>query len=282
MSIAGTRLAGRYTLIRPLGRGASSVVYVAMGDDGKPYTVKLFHERLRENARREASMQLQDPHLGEIIEVSELGGHPAVVGRLILGQGLFQFYSLAQRPAFQHAPQAYTQTLADVLSALSALHAAGILHRDIKPDNILVQAGGHAVLVDYDLSGPIREEFAIPRRIGTQAFQSPESRLSQLLEPQSDLWSVGILLYWGLYAELPDEDETDDDLPGGDLPGDEGAKQPAAPSSALIFPEHPLTHLRSLAQRLLNPDPQQRPAQAEAVRAELLRAAYADGIVAAD
>lgn len=245
MSIAGTRLAGRYTLVRPLGRGASSVVYLAMGDDGQPYTVKLFHAALTENARREAEMQVSSPYLGKMLEVSELGGQPAVIGRLILGQPLFQFYRL--RPALAHTPRAYIQTLLDVLGALEAMHSAGLLHRDIKPDNILVKPDGHAVLVDYDLSGPIREEFKHPKRIGTEAFQSPEAGCGVPLEPASDLWSVGILLYWGLHGELP-----------------EGPVQPGP------------SQLSRLSAKLLEPMAQLRPASAAETRQLLLAAAQQD------
>lgn len=245
MSIAGTRLAGRYTLIRPLGRGASSVVYLAMGDDGQPCTVKLFHVSLTENARREAGMQVSSPYLGKALEVTELSGHPAVIGRLILGQPLFQFYRL--RPALQHTPRSFIQSLLDVLGALEAMHGAGLLHRDIKPDNILVKPDGHAVLVDYDLSGPIREEFKHPRRIGTEAFQSPEAGRGTPLEPSSDLWSVGILLYWGLHGELP-----------------AGPVQPGP------------SQLSRLSAKLLDPVAQLRPSSAAETRQLLLEAAKQD------
>lgn len=241
--LAGTRI-GRYTLIRPLGVGASSVVYLALDEGGRPYTVKLFQRHLRENARREAAMQVSGPNLGRTLEVTEFDGQPALIGRLIAGQPLFRFYQ--RRPALLHAPREFVQTLLDVLAALEAMHAAGLLHRDVKPANILVRAGGYATLMDHDLSGPIREVFRVPLRIGTEAFQSPEDTACLPLEPSSDLWSVGVLLYWGLRGELP------------------SGEVMAGPS-----------HLARLCALLLSPTPQQRPDAAQA-SAMLLEAARHD------
>ncbi|AWN22435.1 serine/threonine protein kinase [Deinococcus irradiatisoli] len=250
MSLAGTRVAGHYTLMRPLGQGASSLVYLALGDDGQPYTVKLFSAGLLDHAEREARMRVRGPHLAEVMALSEVAGHPAVVLRFTKGTEMFQRYRL--RPALRHEPGAYLWTLSDVLTALNAMHSAGMLHRDVKADNILVLRSGEAQLLDYDLSGPIHEEFAVPQRIGTAAFQSPEAGRGAVLGPESDLYGVGVLLYWGLYGVLPDLDgQTDSaELFAGDLPASERA-------------------LAELCRRLLEPDPHRRPQHAGQVRAEL-------------
>ncbi len=277
MAIAGTRLDGRYTLIRPLGRGASSVVYLALGDDGKPYTAKIFHKHLQENAHREARMYLNHPNLGRTFALSEIDGHPTVIGLLIMGQPLFQFYK--ERPTLLHTPRSFVRTLLDLLAALIAMHRVGLLHRDIKPDNIVVNTGGRAVLVDYDLSGPIGEEFRVPVRIGTQAFQSPEAQRGEPQTPQSDLWSVGILLYWGLYGELPERDDH--------LEGHPHSTKDAPAQSILEHdfraphtqPQSLYQHLAALALKLLQVNPQQRPNSAEQTRARVIEAARADGLL---
>lgn len=246
MSLAGTRLADRYTLIRPLGQGASSLVYVALGDDGEAYTVKLFAPPLLNHAEREARMQVRGPHLAEVMTLSEVAGQLAVVLRFTKGTELFGRYRF--RPAALRERPAFVQTLSDVLEGLAAMHAGGWLHRDVKAANILVQKSGAATLLDYDLSGPIGETFAAPLRIGTAAFQSPEAGRGEVLGPQSDLYSVGVLLYWGLMGELPAE----------------GQPEPGA---------GPLAELCS---RLLELDPAKRPSDAAKVRAALLRAAGLD------
>ena len=240
MSLAGTRVAEHYTLLRPLGQGASSRAYLAVGDDGKAYTVKLFAPGLSANAEREARMQVRAPHLAEVIAQGEVAGQPAVVLRYSQGSELFRRY--AARPALTHERRAYLRTLSDVLEALAAMHAGGWLHRDVKGDNILVQSSGEAHLLDYDLSGPLYEQFAAPLRIGTAAFQSPEAQRGESLGPQSDLYSVGVLLYWGLCGALPDGPH----------------------------PHFSAGPLGALCHRLLGPDPATRPGDAAQVRSELL------------
>ncbi len=250
MSLAGTRVAGHYTLMRPLGQGASSLVYLALGDDGQPYTVKLFSAGLMDHAEREARMQVRGPHLAEVMALSEVAGHPAVVLRFTKGTEMFQRYRL--RPALRYEPAAYLWTLSDVLTGLEAMHSAGMLHRDVKADNILVLRSGQAQLLDYDLSGPIYEEFAVPRRIGTAAFQSPEAGRGAALGPESDLYGVGVLLYWGLYGVLPDFGPA--------------AAEGEEPRGALSAGEQVLA---DLCRQLLHPDPARRPHHAGQVRAEL-------------
>uniref|UniRef100_UPI0025F7E673 protein kinase domain-containing protein n=1 Tax=Deinococcus sp. TaxID=47478 RepID=UPI0025F7E673 len=217
------------------------------------YTVKLFTGNLTEHARREASMVVRHPQLAEVVTISEVGGQPAVVLRFTRGYELFRRYRL--RPAINHEPRAYIRTLADVLSALGAMHDAGLLHRDVKADNVLVLASGEAHLLDFDLSGPSYEVFESPRRIGTAAYQSPEAERGEPLGPQSDLYSVGTLLYWGLRGFLPEE-----------LSGPLGSLG----DSTFGLNNTPL---EDLCRELLRSDPQRRPGSAEQVRAELLAAA---------
>ena len=242
MSLAGSRVAGQFTLIRPLGRGASSLVYLALGDDGQPYTVKLFESALIQNAHSEARMQVRHPRLAEVVALTELSGCPVVVLRFTRGLELFGRY--ASRPAMYHEPRAFLRTLSDVLEGLAAMHSARLLHRDVKADNVLVQPSGEAKLLDYDLSGPMYEQFEQPRRIGTAAFQSPEAARGEALGPQSDLWGIGVLLYWGLHGSLPDHEE----------------------------PNAGAGPLHELSWALLTPDAASRPDDALKVREELLEA----------
>ncbi len=246
MSLAGTRIDGHYTLLRPLGKGATSTVYLALGDDGEPYTVKLFPAHLLAQAVRESQMRVRGPHLAEVMLLCEVEGQPAVVLRFTRGVELFTRYRF--RPALIYETQAYCCTLSNILEALSAMHAGGILHRDVKADNILVRPSGEAQLLDYDLSGPVSEIFDLPRRIGTAAFQSPEAVRGEALGPQSDLYGVGVLMYWGLHGTLPGD---------GPLSRREETHREEA--------------LSDLCWKLLDPDPATRPSSAAKVRAELLR-----------
>jgi serine/threonine protein kinase len=263
MPLAGTLVDGQYRLVRPLGRGASSVVYFAVGKDGLAYAVKLFPPELKHHAEREYrnGAGLDHPRLARVLAATTVQNHPSLVLDFARGQVMFSRY--VHRPSLRLHPQlggvnfepvqaanerrSYLLTLVHLLDALTHLHSVGTVHRDVKPENIIVDADGSARLVDFDLSGPVGERFVSPLRIGTAAFLSPEAVVGEPLGPESDLYGVGILLHWGLYGELPSEDT------------------PAGPLSA-----DPLDSLR-LA--LLGRDRYARPADAQQVRAELLRLA---------
>jgi serine/threonine protein kinase len=263
MPLAGTLVDGQYHLVRPLGRGASSVVYFAVGRDGLAYAVKLFPPELRSHAEREFSngAGLHHPRLARVLKATTVQNHPSLVLDFARGQVMFSRY--VHRPSLRLHPQphqsgfdgvqaanerrAYLLTLAHLLDALAHLHGVGIVHRDVKPENIIVDADGSARLVDFDLSGPVGERFVSPLRIGTAAFLSPEALRGEPLGPESDLYGVGLLLHWGLHGELP------------------GLDDPPSPPSG-----DPLEPLRL---SLLDPDRTSRPAVAQVVRQELLRLA---------
>ncbi|WP_041231450.1 serine/threonine-protein kinase [Deinococcus peraridilitoris] len=246
MPLAGTLVDGRYRLVRPLGHGASSVVYFAVGTDGLPYAVKLFPPELSRRAEREydTAAHLVHPRIGQVHKRVQIEGRPSLILSFARGRVLFQRYT--QRPALQTERKPYLLTLAHVLEALAYLHGHGLVHRDLKPENIIVDGDGSAKVVDFDLSGPIRENFGTPVRIGTLAFQSPEATRGEPLGTESDLYGVGLLLYWGLHGELPEE----------------GAPLPPSPD--------PLDALRV---QLMMPEREQRLASAAEARRQLLQLA---------
>lgn len=235
MTIAGSVVAGRYRLIRPLGSGVSSVVYLAVCDRGQGHAVKLFRAGLYRRAAHEAAILRRlheaggDPPVPRLRALGELqqGGErrSALVLSLLRGQVLFRRY--AARPAMNSEAAAFLRSAADIAGALHWLHAQGLVHRDVKAENALVQPSGAATLIDFDLSGPRDERFAHPVRIGTAAYLSPEARRGEPLGPESDLYSLGVLLHWGLRGELP--------APGAAPPRDpEGL---GALTAALLAPE---------------------------------------------
>lgn len=182
-------------------------MYFAVGLDGLPYAVKLFPPELAARAEREFSTAsgLTHSRIGHVFKQVEVDGRPALILSFARGRVLFQRFE--RRPALAVERRAFLLTLAHVLEALAYLHERGIVHRDLKPENIIVDADGSAKLVDFDLSGPTRESFNAPVRIGTLAFLSPEAKRGEPLSEESDLYGVGLLLYWGLHGELPVEEE---------------------------------------------------------------------------
>ncbi|EYB67721.1 serine/threonine protein kinase [Deinococcus phoenicis] len=213
MPLAGQVVGEGVRLVRPLGRGSHSVVYFAVGPDGQPCAVKIFDPHFASHAVREYGngTALDHPRLMRVLAPVRVSDQPGLIVTLARGRVLFGRYT--RRPALTFERRAFLLTLAHLLDALGYLHARGLVHRDVKPENILVEPDGSATLVDFDLSGPNREIFATPTRLGTAAFQSPEAARGEALGPESDLYSAGVLLGWGLHGALSGPDVPPPPLP---------------------------------------------------------------------
>lgn len=200
---AGSQLKGtKITLVRPVGSGSHSTVHLATTPSRQLCAVKVFRPEMRSHAEREFEVgrRFQHPCLSRPHHLSTVNDHPALLLSWAPGETMFVRY--AQRPALASEPHAFLTTIHTLLRALGHMHDSGFLHRDVKPDNIMVNKNGGAILVDYDLAGPIREPLG--GGVGTPAFQSPESRLGVPLEPSSDVYGVALLLFWGWAGHLPE------------------------------------------------------------------------------
>lgn len=214
MPTAGQLTDDGLTLLRLVGTGSHSNVFLAITPTGQPRAVKIFPSHLESfaNQEYEHALNLTHPRLAPVLSRTTVEGLPALVTVFAKGRKLFERYR--KRPTLIHDRRAFLLTLADVLEGLAFMHQKGLLHRDVKPDNILVEENGRARLVDYDLSGPI--DSSVNMRVGTELFQSPEAQQGERLTTSSDIYSVGVLLGWGLTGQLddlepelipPDEDE---------------------------------------------------------------------------
>jgi serine/threonine-protein kinase len=224
MSVLGTLLGGRYRLDAQIGRGGMSTVYRAFDTVlERPVAIKLMHreiasdsdqlERFRREARSVA--RLSHPHIVTVIdageEPSEDGaepgvGAPYIVLEYVPGETLKQLIR-------REGPLPITEAIAyaiELARALGAAHERMIVHRDIKPQNVLISEEGGAKITDFGIARTLTEEgLTIAGRVlGTTDYVSPEQALGQDVTGQSDLYSLGVVLYEMLTGQVPFEGET--------------------------------------------------------------------------
>ena len=203
-------LAGRYVLERRLGRGGMGVVYLAheLRLDRK-VAIKLLpperaiQPRARERFLREArtAAQLSHPGIVPIFAVHEVSDFVYFAMAYVDGDTL-------GRRVRQRGPVPYdtaARLLEEVARALAYAHDRGVVHRDVKPDNILLDlATGRALVSDFGIARVGSGLTTGPQRVvGTAEFMSPEQVLGERVDPRSDLYSLGVVGYFALSGELP-------------------------------------------------------------------------------
>jgi predicted Ser/Thr protein kinase len=202
---AGRLIAGRYRLLAKLGHGGMGTVWRAKDETvdrevavKEPRVPDHLPGRERANAfermRREAraAARLDHPAVVNVHDVAVVDGRPWIVMELVQGRSLgdvLQEGTLGAREAARIG--------LEVLGALEAAHAAGILHRDVKPDNVLLGRYDRVVLTDFGIA-QIEGETSLTDTggfVGSPEYIAPERVLGQRPGPASDLWSLGVVLY---------------------------------------------------------------------------------------
>lgn len=222
---SGTNL-GPYRIDTVIGKGGMGVVYRALDTRlNRPVAVKFLFDSLADSAarrrfQREAQMasSLNHPHILTVLDAGDFEGRQYLVTEFIDG-GTLKDWARNE----QHTWREIVGLLAGVADGLAAAHAAGILHRDIKPDNILVGRNGYAKLSDFGLAK--LEERNPPEEatqtltgtrpgfiLGTFAYMSPEQASGRAVDARSDIFSFGILLYELLAGKRPFAGATDQEL----------------------------------------------------------------------
>jgi hypothetical protein len=204
-------VAGRYSLERELGRGGMGIVYLARDVAlDRLVAIKLLppaqaaQAGLKERFLREArtAAKLSHPNIVQIYLVEEVGGFVFFVMAYIEGETLGQRLR-AKGPL---APSAGTRLLQEVAWALAYAHLRGIVHRDIKPDNILMEQGTNRAMVsDFGIAraGEISGGTAIGEILGTAQYMSPEQASGENVDGRSDIYSLGIVGFYALSGRLP-------------------------------------------------------------------------------
>jgi serine/threonine protein kinase len=189
---------GGYQVIREIGQGAVARVYLA-SDGRRVKALKLFRAEHRARAQRELlyGRNLSHPNLNPVEDWIEVSGQPGVLMPYVPGQRLSRWAGDRERR------DEFLAAFTGVLRALAYLHDLGIVHRDVKPENILVDGSAHAVLVDYDLATGLHSVDDPMTSAGTVAYLSPEQARGEPATAASDLYAAGIILYWGLTGEVP-------------------------------------------------------------------------------
>jgi eukaryotic-like serine/threonine-protein kinase len=212
-------LAGRYSLERELGRGGMGIVYLArdVGLD-RLVAIKLLppdlsaRPLLRERFLREArtAARLSHPNIVPIHAVEESGGLVWFVMAYVPGESLGQRI----RSGGPLPPAEASRVLRDVAWALGHAHAQGVVHRDVKPDNVLLEAGTRrALIADFGIAAPaLRQAESEGSVVGTVAYLSPEQARGDTVDGRSDLYALGVVGYCALSARLPYSAATLSDL----------------------------------------------------------------------
>ena len=199
----------RYRVEKRLGGGGMASVYLAEHAHlGRSVVLKVLHghlakdtemlERFRREAR--AASQLVHPNIVPIIDAGETEGVLFVVMPYMLG-GSFadRIAEGAQRPA------EVASIVAQAATALDYAHRRGIVHRDVKPDNVLFDEDGHALVTDFGIA-EARSELRLTasgRAMGTPHYMSPEQAMGKLVDGRADVYSLGIVMYEGLIGFPP-------------------------------------------------------------------------------
>ncbi|HET7024431.1 MAG TPA: serine/threonine-protein kinase, partial [Gemmatimonadales bacterium] len=259
-------LAGRYSIDRELGRGGMGVVYLAREVHlDRLVAIKLLPPdraavpALRERFLREARLaaKLSHPNITPIHAVAETEGFVYFVMAFIDGQTLTE--RVAARGPLPTAEG--TRVLREAAWALAYAHDQGLVHRDVKPDNILLEsATGRALVVDFGIAAAAGDT-AETGISGTPEFMSPEQALGGVIDARSDLYGLGVTAFYAFAGRTPFE--------GGDATRIL-ARQVTEPAPSLTSLGLPVPRkLSQLIDRCLAKDPDERPATAQVVADQL-------------
>ena len=215
MAEIGTILGGRYRVVAPLGQGGMATIYRALDTQlGREVALKLlrpeylrdpdFSSRFRQEAQSAAS--LSHPNVVTVYDYGEDPSGPFIVMELVDGEDL----ATIMRRAGPLPPAQAARIAAAVARALAAAHGRGLVHRDVKPGNVLIGRDGRVKVVDFGIARAIAEaQMTLPgTTLGSVHYFSPEQARGEPATTASDIFALGIVLYEMLTGSRPWEGDS--------------------------------------------------------------------------
>ena len=259
-------LAGRYSIDRELGRGGMGIVYLAREVHlERPVAIKLLpperalESTLRVRFLREARLaaKLSHPNIIPIHAVDETGGFVYYVMAYVEGETLaHRVRTRGPLPSSEGA-----RVLREIAWALAYAHERGIVHRDVKPDNILLETStGRVLVADFGIAA-VAGDAAADGVAGTPEFMSPEQALGAPIDARSDLYALGATAFYAFSGRFPFEGRTATEI----LAKQVAEPPPPLASLGVAVPRG----LATIVDRCLSKDPEQRPASAQSLAEQL-------------
>ncbi|HEY8479283.1 MAG TPA: Stk1 family PASTA domain-containing Ser/Thr kinase [Spirillospora sp.] len=213
--LVGQMLDGRYRIESRIARGGMATVYLARDTRlDRVVAIKVMHAGLASDqdfvtrfiGEAKAAAALSHPNVVAVYDQRTDGEHVFLVMEYVAGQTLRDMLTAAGR----FGPRAALEIMLPVLAALGAAHRAGLVHRDVKPENVLITEDGRVKVADFGLA---RAETADKMTktgviIGTVGYLAPEQVLSGKADVRSDVYAAGVMLYELLTGELPHKGDT--------------------------------------------------------------------------
>ena len=212
-AVRANTMFGDYDIIETVGQGGMGIVYRATDTNlNREVALKVLKDDLREHSaivarfqrEAEAYATLNHPNIVHIYSVGAVGKIPYIAMQMIHGMPLSALMKKERRIEWKRALRIGIQ----VAEALGSAHAGHIIHRDIKPGNILIASDDHAYVTDFGIAKVLTAETQLTvegSRLGTPQYMSPERCKNEEVTASSDLYSLGVLLFQMITGRLPYE-----------------------------------------------------------------------------
>jgi serine/threonine protein kinase len=215
-----------------MGRGGMAEVYLGRHTTlNRPVAVKILHGHLSDDetllsrfrSEAQAVAGLRHPNIVQVLDFDIAEDQPYIVMELVEGMSLAEYLLKLQRAEKRLTPETIVRLFTPITSALDYAHGRGIVHRDVKPANVLLRSEGGEITAESlpPDAEPVLTDFGVARIanasirtasgaiVGTPAYMSPEQVSGEIVDSRSDIYSLGIMLYEMLTGRLPFESESE-------------------------------------------------------------------------